>query len=63
MVVRPWSRTVVKVVVMAATMCSGVSMPRNARCESDEGQDRPQIAKIAGLTRAIGRAFGRKKAA
>ena len=28
MVVRPWSRTLFKVVIMAATMCSGVVVAR-----------------------------------
>ena len=78
MAVRPWSRTVFKVVIMAATMCSGVVVARNNLLEGDEGQDRrdrrqerqglEQTAKISVMTihdrlAAIGRALGRKKAA
>ena len=38
MVVRPWQRTVLKGVIMAATMCSGVAVPRHDLLEGDEGQ-------------------------
>ena len=38
MVVRPWSRTVLKVVIMAATMCGGVVVAENNLLEGDEGQ-------------------------
>ena len=38
MVVRPWSRIVFKVVIMAATMCSGVVVARADLLGGDEGQ-------------------------
>ena len=38
MVVRPWLRTVLKIVIMAATMCSGVVVARADLVGGDEGQ-------------------------
>jgi len=41
MMIRPWSRTVLKVVIMAAAMCSGVvAYAQPGLLERDEGKDR-----------------------
>ena len=37
---RPWSQTVLKVVVMAATVCSGVAVARYDLLVGDEGPGR-----------------------
>jgi hypothetical protein len=57
MIVRPWSRTALKIVIMAATMCSGVAVMRYDWLEGDKGksktQDRhasEQAMKISSMT-------------
>lgn len=37
MAITPWSRTVLKVVIMAATLCSGVAVVRYDLLMGDEG--------------------------
>ena len=37
MVLMPWSRTVVKIIVMAATLCSGVAIVRYDVLTGDKG--------------------------
>ena len=39
MLIRPWLETVLKVVVMAATMCSGIVVAKYDRPVRDEGHD------------------------
>jgi len=39
MVMRPWLQTVLKVVVMGVTMCSGIVVAKNDVPMGDEGQE------------------------
>lgn len=43
MIMEAWSRTVLKVVIMVASMCSGVVYAQTSSPEGDEGQQRQDI--------------------